>query len=132
MRALAALLRLLSYVFHLLLAGFLFGIASVAIMSGQHNLYLGMLPWTGKALTWWLFGLGLFGILTVILAVCRRLRLLFVLWSLVVLILIVRGYFLGAYRFDGPEEFRFALLLAGGALVAFLGSLTLFHRAKRR
>ncbi len=132
MSLLAALLRFFSYLFHLMLSGFLLGISSLALLGGQHNLQLGMLPWTGEDLTWWLFGLSLFGLLSLILAVLGKLRILFVVWTAVALVLIVRGYFLGPYTFDGQEEFKFAALLAGGALLAFFGSLTQFRRAKRR
>jgi hypothetical protein len=132
MSLLTVLLRIFSYLFHLILSGFLLGITSLALLGGQHNLQLGMLPWTDEELTWWLFGLSLFGLLSLILAVLGRLRILFVMWAIVALVLIVKGYFLSPYTFDGPEEFRFAALLTGGALLAFFGSLTQFRRAKRR
>jgi hypothetical protein len=128
----AALLRIFSYLFHLMLSGFLLGVASLAALSGQHNLRLEMLPWTGADLTWWLIALGLFGLLTVILAVFGKLRILFTIWCLTALVLMVRGYFFSPYTFSGPEEFQFAMLLSFAALLAFLGSLTQFRKRKRR
>lgn len=132
MGVLTALLRIFSYLFHLMLSGFLLGISSLAAMSGQHNLRLDMLPWTGEDLTWWLMVLSLFGLLSVVLAVFGKLRILFATWATVALVLIVRGYFFSPYTFSGPEEFKFAGLLTLGALLAFIGSLTQFRRAKRR
>jgi hypothetical protein len=128
----AALLRIFSYLFHLMLSGFLLGIASLAAMSAQHNLRLDMLPWTGAELTWWLMGLALFGLLTVILALFGKLRILFTIWCATALVLMVRGYFFSPYTFSGPEEFQFAGLLSLGALLAFLGSLAQFRKRKRR
>jgi hypothetical protein len=128
----AVLLRVFSYLFHLMLSGFLLGIASLAAISGQHNLRLEMLPWTGRDLTWWLMALGLFGLLTVILAVFGKLRILFTVWCATAFVLMVRGYFFSPYTFSGPEEFQFAGLLTLGALVALLGSLAQFRKAKRR
>ena len=131
MSVIAALLRIFSYLFHLMLSGFLLGISSLAAMGGQHNLRLDMLPWTGEDLTWWLLGLSLLGLISVILAVFGKIRVLFTIWTAVALVLIVRGYFFSPYTFSGPEEFKFAGLLALGALLAFLGSLAQFRRGKR-
>ena len=46
-------------------------------------------------------------------------------------ILLVRGYLLQPYTFSGKEPFYQTLWLIGGALLAFLASLTLF-RSKRK
>jgi hypothetical protein len=132
MGVVAVLLRIFSYLFHLTLSGFLLGIASLAAIGGQHNLRLEMLPWTGAELTWWLMALSFFGLLSVILAVFGKVRILFTAWSAVALILIVRGYFFSPYTFSGREEFQFAGMLTLAALLAFLGSLMQFRRAKRR
>jgi hypothetical protein len=53
-------------------------------------------------------------------------------WALVVLGLMVRGYLLQPYTFEGKEPFYQTLWLIGGALLAFLASLTVFRRQKRR
>jgi hypothetical protein len=132
MGVIAVLSRIFSYLFHLMLSGFLLGIASLAALGGQHNLRLDMLPWTGADLTWWLMASSLFGLLSVILAIFGKFRLLFTVWSAVALFLMARGYFFSPYTFSGPEEFQFAGLLTLGALLAFLGSLMQFRRRKRR
>jgi hypothetical protein len=82
--ALRALVRIFSYLFHGLLTLFLLAISVLALSSGQ-PLQLEMLPWQGQTLTWWLLGAALAGLASVILAICRRWRPLFFLWSLTVL-----------------------------------------------
>jgi hypothetical protein len=119
--ALKALMRVFSYLFHGLLTLFLLGISVVALSSGQ-PLQLEMLPWQGRTLTWWLLGSALLGLLSVILAICRRWRLLFFLWSLAVLVVMARGFFFSRYYFADPPEFHWALYLTAGALIAAFGA----------
>jgi len=114
-------MRVFSYIYHGLLALFLLGIAIVALSSGQ-QLQLEMLPWQGPALTWWLLSAALLGLASVILAICRMWRPLFFLWSLAVLVLMARGFFFSHYYFAGPPEFRGALYLTAGALIAAFGA----------
>lgn len=121
MAALKALMRIFSYLFHALLTLFLLGLSLVALSSGQ-TLQLDVLPWQGASLTYWLFGAALLGLILVILAVLRKWRPLFFLWSLVVLVMIVRGFFLSAHHFAGPPEFHGALYLTLAALIAALGA----------
>jgi hypothetical protein len=120
-----------SYLFHFLLSLFLFGIGIIAKLS-DGRLTLPMLPWTGESLVTWVLWGGLAGILSVVLAVAGIFRLFFPLWSLTVLVLLVRGYFLQPYSFGGETEFQRVLWLSGGALLAFLGSLTVFGSRKKR
>src|SRR5262245_6419838 len=85
------------------------------------SLRLDMLSWTGStAITVLLLG-GIFGLLTVVLAVRGTLRPLFFLWALVVTIYLVKGYFLGGYRFT-PDEFRSVVYLVIASIVALLGA----------
>lgn len=121
MEIVRAIMRFYSYIFHGLLALFLLGLASLAVFSGVHNLRLEMLPWTGKALTWWLFALALFGLITVVLAMKGILRVLFFVWSAAVLVLMIKGYFLGPYFFR-PGEFSTVLCLHAGAILALIGA----------
>jgi hypothetical protein len=129
-----ALFRIYSYLYHLILALFLLGIAGVARFSNS-KLNLGMLPWTGHALLHWLFGAALVGLLSIGLAWVGKLRFLFLLYSLAVFVIMVRGYFLGSYAFSGKDEFRMAIYLTVGALVAIIGAWSQFRKrakAKRR
>jgi hypothetical protein len=125
------MLRAYSYVYHFFLALFLLGVSLIALLS-SNTLKIPILPWSGQALTQWLFWGSLFGLLTVVLAVSGIFRYLFPLWALAVLALMVRGYLLQPIPFSGTGEFQFAMLLTLGALIAFLASLTLFALRPRR
>ena len=132
MAVIAALLRIFSYLFHLLLALFLLGVSLVSLLSGGHSLHMGMLPWTGSQLTWSLVICSLFGLISVVAAVLGKLRPLYFLYTVAVLVMIVRGYFVSGYTFGTGDEFRFALYLSGGALLAMLGGWSQRRRRRRR
>ena len=129
--ALLWLLRVYGYCFHLILGLLLAGMGTMALTSG-HGLTLGMLPWQGAPLTRMALLLGLAGVICVALSVTGLARWLFPLWTLFALILMLRGYFLSSYTFSGAGEFKFAVWLTIGAFVAFLGSLSLFGRRRKR
>jgi hypothetical protein len=114
-------MRVFSYLFHGLLTLFLLALSAVALTSGQ-TLQLGMLPWQGKDLAYWLLGGALVGLLSMILAIGRKWRALFFLWSLGVLAIMIRGFFLSHYHFAGPPAFHRALYLTAGALLAVFGA----------
>ena len=126
-----AFVRFYSYLYHLLLALFLFGLSLVAIASSSHTLNLGMLPWKGSALSCWLFGAGLLGVLSVMLALAGKLRFLFLLYALAVFGMMLRGYFAGAYAFSGKDEFRMAVWLTAGALLAVFGAWSQFRKKRK-
>jgi hypothetical protein len=115
-----AIVRFLSYVFHALLAGFLFAVSALALASGD-ALHLAILPWTGPTLTYVLFFGSLCGLLALLLALKGSLRPLFFLWSLAVTVLLVKGYFLSGYHF-AVGEVRTALYLTAGSVIALLGA----------
>jgi hypothetical protein len=119
-----------AYLFHLALSLFLAGVGLIAATS-QNNLTLGMLPWQGAPLTRAILILGVVGIVCVALAVTGIARWIFPLWTLVVLGMLVRGFFVSSYSFSGAGEFRTAAWLTIGALVAFLASLSVFGRRRR-
>jgi hypothetical protein len=112
-------MRFYSYLFHGLLALFMLGISAIALISDT-ALHLDMLPWPGQTGTYVLLGGGLFGILALLLALKGTLRFLFFLWSLAVFVMLVKGFFLGPYQFDGG--FKAIALLTLGALLAILGA----------
>jgi hypothetical protein len=116
-----AIVQFLSYLFHTLLALFLFGLSGLAMASGARSLHLEMLPWTGSTLTFVLFFGSLFGLLTILLALQRKLRALFFLWSLAVTVLLVKGYFLSGYHF-AAGEFHTAVYLVAASMVALCGA----------
>lgn len=123
---LGAVLRLYSYVYHLVLSLFLFLIATVVLIGGKHNMNMPMLPWEGASLTYWLLGLSILGIAVTVLAMLGRFRYLFPIWALFVVIMMTRGFFLSSFYYSGgADQFRGAVWLFVGAVGAFLSSLML-------
>jgi hypothetical protein len=116
-----ALLRFYSYTFEGAMALFLIAIALLSLGTGA-TLNLGFLPWTGRALSYWLLSLALVGLATLLMAMGDMLRALFFLWSLAVFVLLLRGLFLSFYQFTGPVGFKTAVLLTIGALLAAIGA----------
>jgi hypothetical protein len=130
--ALGLLLRVFAYLFELALSLFLIGLGLVAWASGSNTLVFGTYFWEGVALIRAILILGIVGLACVLLA-GSRLRWIFPLWCLFVLVLMIRGFFLSSYAFRATE-FQFATWLTTAALLAFLGSLTVFgaKRSRRR
>lgn len=129
MRAISLLLRLYSYAFELVVSLIALVLGIIAATHGN-NLNLDMLPWTGASLTHWLTGLGLLGLACTLLAMTGWFRFLFPLWALLVVVILFRGYVFGSYSFGGPEGFKQALWFFLGAIVAFIGSLTVLRRRR--
>ena len=115
MAALLALMRYFSYVFHGLLALFLLAISGLSLVTGE-NLHLGMLPWTGATLIYVVFFASLYGLIAVALAVRGWWPALFFLWSLAVLVLLVKGYVFSGYHFSPGEPSKAAYLTVASAL----------------
>jgi|ERR1039458_6021741 hypothetical protein len=125
-----ALSIFLSYVFHGLLCLILFAVSSVAILGGAQTLHLGMFPWTGSTLLYALLFGSLAGLVTLVLAIQGRWRPLFFVWSLVVALLLLKGYIFSGYRFS-PGEFGPVTLLIVGSWIALLGSCARMFRQLR-
>jgi hypothetical protein len=130
-RVVSALLRFFSYVYHALfaLAMFVLG-ALITFAGGTQSHRLEMLPWSGAMAVYFLLIGGLFGLLTVVLAAAGKLRPLFFLWALVITVLLVKGYFLGGYRFT-PEEFKDVVYLLIGSIVALIGAFVQMFRRRK-
>jgi hypothetical protein len=118
---LKALLRLFSYFFEGLLALFVLVISLLSLGSGA-ALNLGFLPWSGRALSWWLLALGLTGLITLLMAWAGWLRGPFFLWSLAVFLLLVRGFLLAFQPFAPPLTFKTAMWLLLGMLLGTIGA----------
>jgi hypothetical protein len=116
-----ALLGFLSYVFHGLLCLMLLAVSGLAMVAGAQTLQLGMLPWTGSTLLYAVFFGALLGLVTVILAVKGTWRPLFFVWSLAVMVLLVKGYIFSGYRFD-PGQYHAAAFLLVGATISLVGA----------
>ncbi len=128
--AIGLLLRLYSYLYHLILSLFLIGLGIVAYSSGT-TLSLGMLPWEGEKLTQALLALGVIGLVCIFGAITGLFRWLFPIWTLVVFVLMVRGFFLSSFTYSGADQFKGAVWLTIGALGAFLSSLSLFTKRRQ-
>jgi hypothetical protein len=125
-------LSFLGYVFHGLLCLILFAMSGLAMAAGAQTLQLGMLPLTGSTLLYAVFFGALFGLVTVILAIQGRVRPLFFVWSLVVMLLLLKGYIFSGYRFS-PGEFPMAMCLIVGSMIALIGSwMQMFRKAGAR
>jgi hypothetical protein len=129
--ALRTLVRIFSYLFHLALTLFLLAVAILAISSPTVHLRLDMLPWTGSALVRWLLVASLVGLLSVILAVAGKLRVLFLLWTLAVMVMLVKGCIFSGYRFT-PHGVAPTGALLVGSLIAFAGACLQWPRRIER
>jgi hypothetical protein len=69
-----------------------------------------------------LIGVGLVGFLCVVLAVKGTLRILLFFFAIHTLYMLVKGLFLSGYSFAGPNDFRNAVILTGGAFLAVVGA----------
>jgi hypothetical protein len=117
-----ALLRIFSYLFAGVLALFALAISALSLRSGG-ELNLGFLPWTGKPTSYWLIGLALAGLITLLLAMSGTMRVLFFLWTLGIFVLVFKGMFLSLYRFTGGAvSFKAGVWLTVGLLLATIGS----------
>jgi len=132
LRVVSALLRFFSYLYHTLFALLMVVLGALLTVAGAGPaLRLEMLPWTGSTAVYVLLFGGLFGLLTVVLALRGSVRPLFFLWAVAVAVYLIKGYFLGGYRFT-PDEFSKVVYLTIGSIVALLGAfLQIFRPSKR-
>ncbi len=124
-----AVMRVFSYLYHLVLGLFLLFVGAIALFGSNLILEIDVLPWEDPTQTYVVFCGALIGLVSLFLAVRGKTKILFRLWTVVVFALLAYGYFIAPYSFKATDEFRSALLLTLGALVAMLGSWT---RAEKR
>src|SRR5215467_12278288 len=121
-------MRFFSYLFHGLLALFLIAVSALAIGTGaSESLRFGMLPWTGATLTYVLFFGALAGLAILILALKGTLRVLFLLWSLVVMCLLIKGYVFSGYKFESGSAGTAGWLLIA-SVAAVVGAWFVFRK----
>jgi hypothetical protein len=113
-------MRVFSFVFHIFLTLVMVAMSFVALVGGQHTLQIRFLPWTGAALTYWLFFGGLVGLAVTLMAIKRVAPVLFVIWSVAVLVMVVRGYFFTGFNFG------YTATTFSGALSLLVASLPLW------
>ena len=117
-------MRIFSYIYHLVLGVFLFGVGSIALFGSNLTLRMDMLPWEDPNLTYAIFFGSLLGLASCLLALKGKTRILFRIWTVVVFAILAYGYFFTKYGFKDMDHFRNALLLTLGALLAVIGSWT--------
>ena len=135
MKILDAALRLYAYLYHLLMAAFLGGLALVAYLTGVHNINsAGMNNLRGETLTQCLAGIAVTGILSVVLAATGIFRFLFPIYAVGAAFTIFRWFFASGYSFRDQGAFAWGVWLFLGALGAMLASFLELKRgvAKRR
>jgi hypothetical protein len=128
---LAKTLRFFSYIYHVPLSLFLFGLGLVGWMSPSAALRVPWFAWEGDHAKVLMAG-GAFGLFAVLLAITGKCRPLFALWTLAVVVMFVRGFFWGPYAYSGADEFKQVLWLFAGAVLAFLASLTGLRKSPDR
>jgi hypothetical protein len=126
---LEAIMRAYSYLFHTLLSLFFLGLGIVAVISGFHTLSLDLLPWSGRSLTYWLLGLGFAGLAAVYLAFKGVFRWVFLVWTVLIVVGLLWGYFLTPYYFGSAWGFAWAMVLLAGAALTVLGA---YNRLRMR
>lgn len=116
-------MRLYSFVFHGVLALVMIAMALVSWLSGAHGLDLVLLPWRDEPLRWTLFLGGIVGLAAVWLASRDKLPWLFLGWSGLVALALLRGFFFGWVHYvRGPYSLGSALLLTVASLLALAGA----------
>ena len=129
------LLRGYANLFHLVVTGAMGLLGLIGKLSDTTNLKLDFLPWTGADLITGLLLSGALGILAVVLNVFRIFPWMLPVNSLLLAILLFRGFFWLPYKFEGWDDFYWIAALVAGAVGAFLSSAIEFKKdasAKKR
>lgn len=118
-------MRLYSYFFHGVLALTMVVTALVSWFSGAHGLDLVLVPWRDEPLRWTLFLGGVAGLILVWLASRDKLPVLFLAWSGLISLALLRGFFFGWVHYvRGPYSLNWALALTAASLLALAGAWT--------
>lgn len=127
-----ALLRFYSYLLHVLVSLFALGVGLVAALSENKSFTITMLPWSDSTLQTALLLMGVVGLISVYLAFQGKIRILFLLWTVVTAGLLARGIFLSSYEFSGQSEFQWALCGLLAFLIAVYGAWSRFRQPLAR
>jgi hypothetical protein len=132
MSILRGLLRLLAFVFNSAAGLFLFAVGFVGSLAGE-EIHFPLVPGAGENLKWTLMGLGLFALVSTVLALlpARPVRLLMVLWNLLVVVLLIYAVTRSSYRFAGMEHFRYGAMVFAVSLLALWGAWAQMKAAGR-
>ena len=121
------LLRAYANLFHLVITGAMGLLGFIGYLSATTNLKLEFLPWTGSELITGLLLSGALGILAVILNVFRWFPWMLPVNSLLLAIVLYRGFFWLPFKFNGWDDFYWAAALVAGAVGAFLSAAVEFR-----
>jgi len=124
LRIARAVLIVFTFLFNLLLAVFVLGVGIAGSWTGE-PVHFELIPvLKGNLLLYALWGLGAFGVLSLILALGRTkiVRLPMLLWNVAVLSLLVCAFTRSSYRFGGWDDFLNLVYLTGLAVLALWGS----------
>jgi hypothetical protein len=116
------IMRVFSYLCNAVLAFFLLGVSSLAWGTGLHNLNIGILPWQKAALTYWMFALGLVAVAATLASIFGKARIVFLLWNLLVLVLLVKGFMFSRFTFTNKSQFTLMIWLVAATLLASVGA----------
>jgi hypothetical protein len=116
-------LRVYSWIFQAVLCLVAIAVSIAAYVTGSGDLVIPWIAVHASNQAPFLICIGLFGLLSVVLAVRGKLRLLLFLFAIHSLYMLVKGLFLSPnYSFAGPTEFRNAIILTVGAFFAAVGA----------
>jgi hypothetical protein len=117
------IVRFYSYAFSVLCVLCALAMSVVIFFSKSVTLNFYLLPWEGKALLYSTVGLALAGLAVILLTWRGKMQKLFLVWSLLVFLLIVRYFFFTPNSFTPDSgEFTFALWVVLAAAVAAAGA----------
>lgn len=131
MRFIGGFFRVYGVIFFTLLCLMALGVAALTIFSTPVTLNLTWLPWNEDVLARWLIGCALVGLLALALFSLTRIRVPAFLWAIAVLVILVKGLFLGRHTFHGEHDAKNSFHLVLAALVATAGLWPFFGGRRR-
>ncbi len=112
----------LALLFHALFCLLLVALALFAFVTNPQSLHLEMFSWKGATLAYIILGGGLFGLLSITLALADRLRFPFLLWTLLTAIVLTKSLIFSSYRLP-PGDWQRAVYLVLTTWFAVLGAV---------
>lgn len=117
------LLRVFSYIFLAIHSLAALALSAVIVGSPHDRVKIGWLPWDGESLGAVLAVFGLVGMILVFLAVIGRARILLMLFALISLLILTRGFLFTSWHFGNAEDLENAFHFLLGFLLAFIGAI---------
>src|SRR4051812_38955822 len=103
----------------------------ITVAGGTEGLHLEMLPWNAQTSYHVLLFGGIVGLAVTMLAIFNKLRPGFFLWAAAVTWYLIKGFYMGGYRFTFIN-FNQAGYLLGGSVIALLGAFIQMFRGGKR